>query len=361
MCNSSFSLISTIVHDTPLSSVPVRVAVVTDLEIERLVASTHIFVLAVHRPRPATVPTPARRSGSILPATPGGACILGPLPPVTMKHTIEKEVISSRNHPAIKRIHNLQSRTERDSTGLFFVEGLRFVAQAVEHKATIRSIVYAPALLSTPFAQRLVRQQRYAGTRCLAVTPEVLHSLALNDDPRGIGAVVQQRWSSLEASQPTQGLCWVALETIQSPGNLGTIVRTCEAVGAAGLLLIGDNIDPHHPACVRASMGAMFTLDFARTTVEDFLRWKHRHGCTLVGTSPAAQAEYNAVDYESPLVLFMGWERKGLSPEQQRICDLMVRIPMVGHSDSLNLAVATGVMLYEVLRQRRVMEKASML
>ncbi len=270
-----------------------------------------------------------------------------------MKHTTEKELISNRNHPAIKRIHNLQNRTDRDRTGLFFVEGLRFVAQAVEHKAPIRTIVYAPALLSSPFAQRLVRLQRYAGTRCLAVAPEVLHSLALNDDPQGIGAVVEQKWTPLASVSPKKGLCWLALETIKSPGNLGTIVRTCDAVGAAGLLLIGDNADPYHPACVRASMGAMFTLDFVRTDMDEFLRWKKQHDCTLVGTSPSAQAEYNGVEYPAPLLLFMGGERKGLSQEQQQMCDLMVRIPMIGRSDSLNLAVATGVMLYEVLRQQR--------
>jgi TrmH family RNA methyltransferase len=103
---------------------------------------------------------------------------------------------------------------------------------------------------------------------CLEVTPQVLQSIALNDDPQGIGAVVRQQWSRLEQAKPDEGLCWVALDTIQSPGNLGTIVRTCEAVGAAGLILIGDSVDAYHPACVRASMSAIFGQRFVRTTAQ---------------------------------------------------------------------------------------------
>ena len=275
------------------------------------------------------------------------------LRPIFMKPFVEKEVIASRNHPSIKHIRNLQNRTARDESGLYFVEGLRFVAQASEQNIALKTIVYAPELLRGTFAQRLVGIQRRRGTRCLAVTPEVLHSLALNDDPQGIGAVVRQHWRDLATVQPAQGLCWVALDTVQSPGNLGTIVRTCDAVGAAGILLIGQSVDAYHPACVRATMGAMFNLDFVRTSLREFQNWMQQNGCTLVGTSPHSELEYNAVAYPSPLVLFMGWERKGLSAQQQKMCDVMVKIPMLGRSDSLNLAVATGVMLYEVLRQQR--------
>lgn len=231
-----------------------------------------------------------------------------------MKPFVEKEVIASRNHPSIKHIRNLHNRVARDETGLFCVEGLRFVAQATEQNATLKTIVYAPELLHGTFAYRLLQKQRRRGTRCLAVTPEVLHSLALNDDPQGI-------------------------------------------VAAAGLLLIGDAVDAYHPACVRATMGALFNLQFVRTSASEFRAWKQRHDCILVGTSPAAALEYNAVSYSSPTVLWMSWERKGLSAQQQQMCDVMVQIPMLGRSDSLNLAVAKGVMLYEVLRQRRGDEK----
>ena len=135
---------------------------------------------------------------------------------------------------------------------------------------------------------------------------------------------------------------------MQSPGNLGTILRTCEAVGAAGVILLGPQADPYDPSAIRATMGALFAQRLVRATWDEFAAWKRRHGCLLVGTSPSGKIDYRAVAYTPPTVLWMGWERQGLSPEQQALCDVMARIPMAGRSDSLNLAVSTGVMLYEI-------------
>jgi TrmH family RNA methyltransferase len=164
---------------------------------------------------------------------------------------------------------------------------------------------------------------------------------------------VRQRWEPLYRVDPADGLCWVVVETVQTPGNLGTILRTCDAVGAGGLILLRKETDPYHPAAVRASMGSLFTPRLVRTNFAEFVAWKQRHACTLVGTSPAAPVDYHGVDYASPVLLFMGWEREGISRDQQALCDVMVRIPMVGGCDSLNLAIATGVMLYEIFNQRR--------
>ncbi len=265
-----------------------------------------------------------------------------------------QEVISSRNHPLIKKIRGLHLRSERERSGLFYIEGVRFIAQTLAQKVAVDTLIYAPSLLTNSVGVRLVREQKRAGGRCLEVTPEVLHSISLNDDPQGIGAIVPQRWTKLENIEPSRDLCWIALETVQSAGNLGTIVRTSEAVSGAGIILIGDNADVYDPATVRASMGAMFSQRFVRTSMSEFLTWKAQQGCLLVGTSPSAKTVYHEVELRAPLVLFMGWERKGLSVEQQNACDIMVKLPMIGKSDSLNLAVATGVMLYEVLRQSQV-------
>jgi RNA methyltransferase, TrmH family len=261
--------------------------------------------------------------------------------------------ITSRNHARIRRIRALQDRKEREQTGLFFVEGIRFVAQAVESRARIETLLVAPQLLVRPFGKKLVRELRRKGVPCLEVTPEVFHSLALTDDPQGLGAVVRQSWEPLSRVNPAGTLCWVALSAVQSAGNLGTIIRTCDAVGCEGLILIGDGPDPYDPAAVRATMGALFAQRFVRTSMGELLAWKERHGCLLVGTSPGATVDYQAVAYRPPVVLFMGWERQGLSLEHQALCEVMVRIPMVGSSDSLNVAIATGVMLYEVFNQYR--------
>ena len=144
---------------------------------------------------------------------------------------------------------------------------------------------------------------------------------------------------------------------MRSPGNLGTILRTGEAVGASGLILIGDGVDPYDPACVRATMGAVFGQRFVRATEGELTAWKRRTGARLIGTSPHAKSDYRAVAYPPGTILFMGGERQGLSAQMQSLCDENVHIPMVGAGDSLNLAVATAVMLYEVFGQRRGCER----
>lgn len=261
--------------------------------------------------------------------------------------------IDSRNDPAIKRIRRLHAREERTHTGLYYVEGLRFVVQALRHHAKIETLVVCPPLLTHPSAASLVRRQRRAGTPVLEVTPDVLYSLALVDDPQGLGAVVRQRWEPLSHVAPGDELCWLVHDVVRSPGNLGAILRTSEAVGGAGVILLGDAIDPYDPAVARSTMGTVFAQRFVRTGVDDFVRWRRTHGYYLAGTSPAAATDYHEMAYPAPTLLLMGGERKGLSPELRELCDTLVRIPMVGDVDSLNLAVATGVMLYELFNQRR--------
>lgn len=204
-----------------------------------------------------------------------------------------------------------------------------------------------------PSAQKLTRDQQHSGTPVIEVTPEVLHSIKLADDPQGIGAVVRQKWLPLDRVKLSGKLCWIACEDIQSPGNLGTILRTSDAVGGAGLILLGDATDPYDPATVRASMGAMFSQRLVRTTVNSLAQWKRQRQWLLVGTSPSGSIDYQSVAYTSPTIVLLGSERKGLSQELQSMCDLMVRIPMVGRSDSLNVAIATGIMLYELFNQKR--------
>ena len=267
-------------------------------------------------------------------------------------------IIYSRNNIHIRHIRELQQRAEREKTGKFFVTGLRFVIQAAQQGAQIESLVVAPKLLTNVPGQRLVRKLRQAGVTVYEVPPETLHSISLVDDPQGIGAVVRQHWQTLDMLKPGKELCWIALDTVQSPGNLGTILRSCDAVGCGGVILLGDSTDPYEPCAVRASMGALFKLKFVRATPESFLTWKQKHGCTLVGTSPHIGNDYQKVNYPAPVVLFMGGERKGLSGQMQALCDRMVKIPMVGTSDSLNLAIATSVLLYEVFNQSRRYNKS---
>ncbi len=262
-------------------------------------------------------------------------------------------MISSSGNTTIKAIRHLRQRKSRDERGTFYIEGIRLVGQAVDLGASVETCVIAPALLSSVYARGLVEQLRVSGAEVLELTPEVFRGLAMKDNPQGIGAVVRQRWSELGDITEMHGLGWVALDGIADPGNLGTILRTCDAVGCEGVLLLGGTTDPHDPSAVRASMGAVFSQRLARATFDDFAAWRTEYGHPLVGTSDQAEQPYRAVSYTTPLVLLMGSERHGLTDTQRAICDAMVRIPMAGTADSLNLAVATGVVLYEVFHQHQ--------
>jgi TrmH family RNA methyltransferase len=261
-------------------------------------------------------------------------------------------IIDYCNHPAIKRIQRLRTREVREKTHLFYGEGLRFVYQAMQHRVPIETVVICHSLLRHPPALRLARQLQRKGTDMLEVTPQVMQSLSLLQESQGMGAVVHQQWEPLAQITPGKELCWLVLSQVRSPGNLGSMLRTSEAVGGAGIILLGPATDPYDPATVRATMGGLFRQRFVRATVAEFGRWKQRHRCHLVGTSPTAASDYRALTYRPPTLLLMGEERQGLTPDLQALCDNMARIPMVGTSDSLNVSVATGVMLYELFNQR---------
>jgi len=262
-------------------------------------------------------------------------------------------IISSTANPAIRRIRALRQRKARDETGLCLVEGIRPVAEALQSGAELDQLLVAPALLRSAFAHDLVAAQRAAGTPVLEVSPEVFASFAQKEGPQGLAAVVRQRFTSLAGLPRDRRPGPVALVEPADPGNLGTIIRTADAAGAAGVIILGPAADPYDPAALRASMGVAFALPLVRTSWEQFVAWKQASGLPLIGTADRASHDFQAVVYPQPAVLLMGSERAGLSPAQQACCDLMVAIPMHGHSDSLNLAVATGVMLYELLRQLR--------
>ncbi len=263
-------------------------------------------------------------------------------------------IISSMSNPKIKDLRGLRHRKERSQAGLAFIEGIRIVADALRHPGTVESLVVAPELLTSSFAQELVREQQAVGMACLEVTAEVFQGISLKDGPQGIGAIIRQRWEPLERVRLVDDdFCWVALDAVQDPGNLGTILRTCDAVGCTGVILLGHSTDPYDPTALRGSMGAIFSLRLVRASYEAFISWKQQDDYFVVGTSDAANDDYTQAAYHFPLVLLMGSERQGLSPTLRDACDLLVKIPMVGHSDSLNLAVATSVTLYEMFNKRR--------
>lgn len=262
-------------------------------------------------------------------------------------------MITSTSNSGVKAVRALRRRDERERTRLFYAEGIRAAGEAAELEAQVETCVVAPELLTSDYGRAVAERLLQQGARRLEVTAEIFRGISTREGPQGIALVARQRWTALDEIIPGSELCWIALASVQDPGNLGTILRTADAVGAAGVLLLGNSADPYDPAAVRASMGAIFAQRLVRTTPAALEAWKRRHGVTVVGTSDSAALDYLEAGYPPPLVLLMGSEREGLSPDEKSVCDTLVRIPMSGRSDSLNLAVATGVMLYELARRRR--------
>jgi RNA methyltransferase, TrmH family len=224
------------------------------------------------------------------------------------------------------------------------------VAEAIEAGAAVEYLVYSPDTLASPFALDLVEQQRQRGLACYSTTAPVYASLSERDNPAGLLVVVRQQRRRLEDLSPANMPWGVATVAPQDPGNVGTILRTVDAVGASSLLLLDSGVDPYHPAAVRASLGALFWLPIANASFTEFARWAAGHEYHIYGSSARGAVDYRTVErYEQPRILLLGSEREGLSPEQLAACHTVVSLPMRGRATSLNLAVAAGVLMYEML------------
>jgi TrmH family RNA methyltransferase len=260
-------------------------------------------------------------------------------------------LISSRANERVKAIRALRDKKARDATGTFFAEGRRLVDAALATGATIELAVIAPGRLDGR-EEELATRLASAGVPRLEVTGEVFDSLGFRDEDQSLGIVVRQRWESLDASTGAKR-CWVALHDIQHPGNLGTIIRNNDAIGGDGVILSGASTDPYHPIAVRGSLGAIFSQRIVRASQAELATWAKRGECTIIGTSPAGTVDYREADYASkPVLLISGSERIGISEAQIALCDAVVRIPMAGLVESLNLSIATALVQFEVLRQK---------
>jgi TrmH family RNA methyltransferase len=259
--------------------------------------------------------------------------------------------ITSRQNPKIKQIRGLSQRKQRDAQKLFVVEGIRHVGEAIESGAEVEYLMVAPDQLSSDYAQSLVEKAQDKGIEVISTTPDIFSSLAEKEHPQGLLAVVRQNLTPLDSLSPANFPWGAAVVAPQDPGNLGTILRTLDAVGASGLLVLEGGVDVFHPGAVRASMGALFTKAVVKASFGEFSAWAQGHGYKIYGSSAHADTPYNQVTYESPAILLLGSEREGLTPEQAGVCDQLLQIPMAGSATSLNLSIAAGVLLYEMREQ----------
>jgi RNA methyltransferase, TrmH family len=262
------------------------------------------------------------------------------------------DVISSAANPLIKRMRALADRKHRRREGAFVVQGVQPVWQAVEAHADIEALIVAPDLLSRPATVRMVAEQEDRGLRVVRVSSALFGRLADRDGPSGLAAIVRARLAALDDLRVLPGSVFVGLHEIGNPGNLGTIIRTADAAGAAGVVLIGATTDPFDPTAVKATMGALFSVPVAHAaTAEEFFGWAAGLGITVAAASARGTGIFWESELPLPLAILLGSEGPGLPAGLLSRADLRLRIPMAGTAESLNLAVAAGILMYETWRK----------
>src|SRR5436190_1147526 len=258
--------------------------------------------------------------------------------------------ITAFSNPLVKQARGLRDRKNRRAEGLFLAEGLRILTEAREAGILPQRLFFSH--VSHPLLEALIAETEKAGGEAIETGADILHKISGKDNPQAVLGIYRQFDTGLEGIDRGAAPLWIVAQALRDPGNLGTILRTGDAVGAGGLILIDDCADPFSVEAVRASMGALFTQQIATARWDEFIGWLRAGEGQLVGTSLKASVDYRLPNYKAPTFLLIGNEAQGLPAAYEDECDIRVKIPMMGKADSLNAAMATVVMAYEVLRQR---------
>ena len=259
--------------------------------------------------------------------------------------------ISSLTNDRVKFIRSLEMRKVRRETGLFVAEGVSILVTAREMGFVPEILVYQAGSVTSDVAQGLIDGALQAGSECLEVTAAVLEKLAAKDNPQTMLGVFRQRWANLpDVGALGADAVWLVLEEIRDPGNLGTILRTVDAFGVTGVILVGSCVDPYSREAIRATMGSIFAVPLVRITREALLDFASEWPGDRIGTHLDATSDVRHAKFAFPVLLLMGSEGPGLTAELAAICTKLVKIPMAGKLDSLNLSIAAAITLFEVRR-----------
>ena len=259
---------------------------------------------------------------------------------------MSSRAVTSLANPTVKAVRALHLRKERDETGLFVAEGLKTVTEGVETGHAPRILLHGAEAAGHPLLQKAVQAALAASGEVIEVTEAILAKVSRRDNPQAVVGVFEQVFRPLEVIEPQAARCWVALHRVRDPGNLGTIVRTADAAGCGGVILVGECCDPYSVEAVRATMGSIFAVPLTLASEAEFAAWRNGWPGSVVGTLLSAETDYREADYARPTLILMGNEQQGLPPDMAALCDVNVKIPMRGRADSLNLSVATGIMIY---------------
>jgi TrmH family RNA methyltransferase len=259
---------------------------------------------------------------------------------------VTARVVTSLSNPTVKAVRALHLRKERDETGLFVAEGLKNVTEGVELGHAPKILLYGKDAGDHPLLRRAIQATTAARGEVIEVTHDILAKVSRRDNPQAVVGVFPQVFRPLAEVAPGPSQSVVALHRVRDPGNLGTIVRTADAAGCGGVILVGECCDPYSVEAVRATMGSVFAVPLTRCSEAEFAAWRAGWPGSVVGALLSATVDHRHADYRKPALILMGNEQQGLPPDMAALCDVAVKIPMRGRADSLNLSVATGIMIY---------------
>jgi TrmH family RNA methyltransferase len=261
----------------------------------------------------------------------------------------QRREITGFSNPTVKYLRSLREKKHRKAAGKFLAEGLRLLTDARECGHLPEMLVMASERDAHPLLDALEADVMAAGGEVIETSPDILAKITGKSNPQTVAGVFAEFDTSLGAIERNGAAIWLVAQALRDPGNLGTMLRTGDAVGAGGLILIDDCADPFSVEAVRASMGAIFTQKVARAEWNEFLPWLRSGPGQLVAASLRDAVRYRGAPYQAPCFILVGNESQGLPEEYEAACDLCVTMPMKGRADSLNAAIAGAVLAYEVL------------
>ena len=261
----------------------------------------------------------------------------------------ERRLITGYSNPAVKFLRSLREKKHRKASGKFLAEGLRLLTDARETGRLPEMLVMATGREAHPLLTALEADVAAAGGEVLEMSADLLSKVTGKDNPQAVAGVFAEFDTSLTGLDRSTAKIWLVAQALRDPGNLGTMLRTGDAVGAGGLILLDDCADPFSVEAVRASMGAVFTQSIAQARWDEFLPWLRGGSGQLVAASLRDAVDYRGAAYTAPCFLLVGNESRGLPEEYELACDMRVTMPMRGRADSLNAAVAGAVLAYEAL------------
>ena len=256
--------------------------------------------------------------------------------------------VTAFSNSTVKLLRSLRDKKARRAEGLFLAEGLRIIAEARDSGMLPEIVAFSPEGARHPLAAEIIEVTEAAGGDAVETAPDILAKMSGKDNPQMLLGAYRQPETSLKRIDRGKAPLWIVAQALRDPGNIGTILRTGDAAGAGGLILVDDCADPYSVEAVRASMGAIFTQQVAASRWPEFLTWLRGGEGQLVGTSLKATHDYLEAEYNQPCFLLIGNEQQGLPADYEAECDLLVKIPMAGRADSLNAAMAAAVMAFAI-------------